>query len=107
MHCHGLCAASGTGDIGIDRLLDGMTFLEFLEMFDEKVEVYRIRMVEIDLLPFLHWKMTRILVIGVLWNHHHLFLKLFSKSSDYSGLSRSGSTCYSDNQHKRLGFEDY
>ena len=81
-----------------------MTFLEFLEMFDEKVEVYRIRMVEIDLLPFLHWKMTGILVIGVLWNHHHLFLKLFSESSDYSGLSGSGATCYSDYQHMRLGF---
>ena len=56
-------------------------------MIAEELEVDRVRMVKVDLLPDLHRKVAGVLVVGVLRDHNHSFLQLLGYRVDHRGFS--------------------
>ena len=55
-----------TGEVGINWLINGLTFLQFFNMINKKVEFQRLGMVKIYFLPDLHWKMAAVFIITIL-----------------------------------------
>ena len=68
------------------RMLDAVAAPELVKVLVQEVEIYGVRVVEIDFLPFFHRKMARILVVGILRYDHHLLTELFGDGLHYGGL---------------------
>ena len=82
-HNHLLGLAAGAGNVGIDRLFDGLSFLELFELLVQQFPVNGVRMVEV-VNPFLFVReVAGVLVIRVLrYDAHSFLLELFDDGLD-------------------------
>ena len=83
----GFRSGTGAGDVGVYRLLYGLSGLELTDLLAHELPVNCVRVVEVDILAFLRRYVTGILVIGILGDYHHFPVKLFSNSTNNSCLS--------------------
>ena len=56
-------------------------------MLTEQLEIYRVGMVKIVVTLLLLGAVAEILVVCILWNHHHILLQLLSDCLYYSRLA--------------------
>ena len=86
-HRYGFGLRAGTGEVGIDRLLDGFSLLEFADLLAKQFPVDGIRVIEVDFVALLHREVAGILIIGILGNDYYLLLEFRSNGIDHGGLA--------------------
>ena len=92
-----------TLDIGIGRLLDSLTILQFLNMLRQQLPVESIGMVEVNSLTLLSGHVGRIVIIRI-EGHNSCTMRWQSLGySLYDGsLARTGTACYSNDCHNPI-----
>lgn len=83
----------------VNRAVDGIACLQFLEMLNEKIVVKSIRMVVVQLAAFLKGQLVVALVVAVVRDETHLVLaKTILQPESQRGFSAARAACNADDE---------